>query len=144
MPKSIAAPTLTLNRLQAAAALIPIIESGLSDNKISVERAALMVSYCEWAAQAKVVNDDERLLAQTILSSLSILKDRQAECGQLDSSRAVSCRSVAEGLERQLPRSANTCSRPFAAGRALEKWTFRNVLGNRRCAASSRSVRVDR
>lgn len=83
MPKSIAAPTPTLNRLRAAVALIPVIESGLSASKISVERAALMVSYCEWAAQTHVVSDDERLLAQTILSSLSTLKDRLAECGQL-------------------------------------------------------------
>jgi|APLak6261658528_1056013.scaffolds.fasta_scaffold91656_1 hypothetical protein len=83
MPKSIAAPTPTLNRLRAAAALIPIIESGLSDKKISVERAALMVSYCEWAAQTNVESDDERSLAQTILCSLNILKDRLAECRQL-------------------------------------------------------------
>jgi hypothetical protein len=31
-----------LNRLRAAAALIPIIESGLADSKIAHDRAALM------------------------------------------------------------------------------------------------------
>jgi hypothetical protein len=82
MPKLIPAPTPTLNRLRAAAALMPIIESGLSDGKLSIERAALMASFCEWAAKADVASDDERLLAQTIVSSLNPLKDRLAGGGQ--------------------------------------------------------------
>lgn len=40
----------SLNRL-AATALIPIIESGLADSRISAERAALMPSFCEWATE---------------------------------------------------------------------------------------------
>ena len=39
-----------LCRLKTAAALIPIIDGGIADSKISHERAALMLTFCEWAA----------------------------------------------------------------------------------------------
>ncbi len=58
MPKSIAPSTPEINRLRAAAALIPIIESGLAESKLSAERAALMASFCEWATE-KSFNDPE-------------------------------------------------------------------------------------
>jgi hypothetical protein len=48
MSKQISPSTPEINRLRAAAALIPIIEAGLADSKLSVERAALMASFCEW------------------------------------------------------------------------------------------------
>lgn len=48
-----------LNRLRAAVALVPIIESGLNDSKIDRERAALMASFCSWAAQHGIENDPE-------------------------------------------------------------------------------------
>lgn len=40
----------SLNRLRAAAGLIPIIEAGLGDGKLANERAALMCEFCAWAA----------------------------------------------------------------------------------------------
>lgn len=49
MPKTPSPATPELNRLRAAAGLIPIIETGLTDGKLSIERAALMASFCEWA-----------------------------------------------------------------------------------------------
>lgn len=38
-----------LNRLQAAAGLIPIIESGLARSQLSSDQAALMCEFCAWA-----------------------------------------------------------------------------------------------
>lgn len=49
MPKSPSPATPELNRLRAAAGLIPIIETGLTDGKLTIERVALMASFCEWA-----------------------------------------------------------------------------------------------
>lgn len=44
-------PSATLNRLRAAAGLIPLIESGMRDGKISRDRAALMAEFCAWAGE---------------------------------------------------------------------------------------------
>jgi hypothetical protein len=49
----IADPTPELNRLRAAAALIPLIECGLNDGKILADRAALMSEFCAWALAHK-------------------------------------------------------------------------------------------
>lgn len=78
MLKSLPPPTPVLNRLRAAAALVPIIESGLSDRKLSPERAALMASFCEWAATAKVVGNDEIQLIDSINQGLRQIKNRLA------------------------------------------------------------------
>ena len=55
-----------INRLRAAAALIPIIEAGLVDSKMSIQRASPMVTFCEWAT--KNTSDDPLVvkLAQTV------------------------------------------------------------------------------
>ena len=53
MSKQIPPATPELNRLRAAAGLIPIIESGLTDSKLSAERAALMASFCEWTTEKR-------------------------------------------------------------------------------------------
>ena len=58
MPNQIPPPSPEINRLKAAAALIPIIESGLLASKLSVERAALMASFCEWTIE-NVPDDPE-------------------------------------------------------------------------------------
>ena len=70
MPNQIPSSTPAINRLRAAAALIPIIESGLADSRLSIERAALMASFCEWTAEN--VPDDPELekLAQTVHDGL--------------------------------------------------------------------------
>jgi len=47
MPNQIPPSTPAINRLRAAAALIPIIESGFLESRLSVERAVLMASFCE-------------------------------------------------------------------------------------------------
>jgi hypothetical protein len=58
MPK-IHPPSAALNRLRAAVALVPIIESGLGDGKIDRERAALMAEFCGWAANHGLNADAE-------------------------------------------------------------------------------------
>jgi hypothetical protein len=67
-------PNPELNRLRAAVALIPIIESGLSDSKLSVERAALMASFCEWAAAVKLDTPEAIKLSQSLSAGLARLK----------------------------------------------------------------------
>ena len=47
-----------LNRLRAASALIPIIESGLAEGKLSIERAALMGAFCDWASKVTPEDSD--------------------------------------------------------------------------------------
>ncbi|WP_150428117.1 hypothetical protein [Dechloromonas sp. CZR5] len=74
MPKSLPTPTPTLNRLRAAAGLVPIIETGLVDGKLTQERAALMASFCEWAIQETIHNEDESLLAESIHQGLDRIK----------------------------------------------------------------------
>ena len=74
MPKQMPHVAPQINRLRAAAALIPIIESGLSDSKLSVERAALMAAFCEWTTEN--LPDDPELvkLAATVASGLKRVK----------------------------------------------------------------------
>ena len=67
-------PNAELNRLRAAVALIPIIESGLNDSKLSVERAALMASFCEWAAAVKPDTPEAIKLSQSLSAGLARLK----------------------------------------------------------------------
>lgn len=74
MSKRTPLPVPGINRLRAAAALIPIIESGLAAATITVERAALMASFCEWSA-AKVSTDPETVkLTKIVDSGLQRLK----------------------------------------------------------------------
>lgn len=46
-----------LNRLRAAAGLIPIIESGLARSQLSSDRAALMCEFCSWALEYDTAGD---------------------------------------------------------------------------------------
>ena len=48
-----------LNRLRAAAGLLPLIESGLRDGKISRDRAGLMAEFCSWAATETIPDSSE-------------------------------------------------------------------------------------
>ena len=68
------APSPEMNRLRAAAALIPIIEAGLVDSKISTTRASLMASFCEWTTGN--ISDDPYAvkLAQTVEIGLKRVK----------------------------------------------------------------------
>lgn len=58
MPK-IPEPTPSLNRLRAAAGLLPMIESGLADSKLSRDRAALMADFCSWAVSSEFQGEPE-------------------------------------------------------------------------------------
>ena len=74
MSRQIPPSTPEINRLRAAAALIPIIESGLLESKLSIDRAALMASFCEWTTE-NVPDDAEAVkLAETVGSGLKRIK----------------------------------------------------------------------
>lgn len=73
MPKSLPAPSPKLNRQRAAAALIPLIESGIADSKLSPARAALMASFCEWASEIQPSDEGETLLLERIREGLQRL-----------------------------------------------------------------------
>lgn len=70
MPKPLPESTPQLNRLRAAAGLIPIIESGLSDGKLPVERVALMASFCEWATEIKPEDPAQIRLVEQVVAGL--------------------------------------------------------------------------
>ena len=65
-----------LNRLRAAAGLIPIIESGLADGKLSIERAALMASFCEWANHVETDDAEQKRLVTLVAKGLQRLEVR--------------------------------------------------------------------
>ena len=64
-----------LNRLRAAAALIPIIQSDFADKKLSRERAVNMISFIEWTASTPAENPAEQKLLNEVIAGLSRLKD---------------------------------------------------------------------
>ena len=66
--------TPALNRLRAATALIPIIESGLADSRISIERAVLMASFCEWTTENPPDDPEAARLAKTVGNGLKRIK----------------------------------------------------------------------
>jgi hypothetical protein len=74
MSRQIPPSTPEINRLRAAAALIPIIESGLLESKLSVERAALMASFCEWAVEKRSEDPEVVKLAETVGNGLKRIK----------------------------------------------------------------------
>ena len=63
-----------INRRRAAAALIPIIESGLVASKISSDRAALMASFCEWAVENPSCDAESVKLTEAIGDGLKRIK----------------------------------------------------------------------
>ena len=67
-------PSATLNRLRAVAALVPIIQSGLADSKLSRDRANQMANFIEWAANSTPENDVEQRLVNELNAGLSSLK----------------------------------------------------------------------
>ncbi|MEF8706560.1 MAG: hypothetical protein V5B07_09005 [Candidatus Accumulibacter sp. UW27] len=70
--------TPALNRLRAATALIPIIESGLADSRISAERAALMAAFCEWATENPPEDPEAAKLARAVADGLQRIQLRLA------------------------------------------------------------------
>ena len=68
-------PTPALNRLRAAAGLIPLIEDGLRQSRITAEKASLMAEFCSWAAQQGTEGGPEALrLADDIKAGLERLR----------------------------------------------------------------------
>ena len=76
MSKTPAPATPELNRLCAAAGLIPIIETGLSDGKLSIERAVLMASFCEWAVRLETQDAEQKRLVEIVTEGLNRLRAR--------------------------------------------------------------------
>ena len=74
MATQIPPPTPEINRLRAAAALIPIIESGLLASKLSLERAANMASFCEWTIEKPSDDPEVVRLAESVRKGLKRLK----------------------------------------------------------------------
>ncbi len=74
MPKISNPSSPALSRLNAAAALIPVIQSGLADTKLSREQAASMTSFIEWAASSEVENAAEQKLLEDLTAGLERLK----------------------------------------------------------------------
>lgn len=67
----------SLNRLRAAAGLIPIIEAGLGDGKLANERAALMCEFCAWAAgHGEDLGQEGEKLTSQVQNSLGRLQAR--------------------------------------------------------------------
>ena len=64
----------SLSRLKAAAALIPMIRSGLADTKLSREQAASMTSFIEWAASSTPEDDVEQQLVNELTAGIAGLK----------------------------------------------------------------------
>ena len=60
--------------LRAAAALIPLIQSGLADTKLSREQASSMTLFIEWAASITPENDVEQQLVKKLTVDLAGLK----------------------------------------------------------------------
>jgi len=75
MTKQLPLASPELNRLRAAAGLIPIIESGLTNSSLSPERAAVMASFCEWALEIQSVDADALKLIEGIRQGLDRLKE---------------------------------------------------------------------
>lgn len=69
-------PTPERNRLRAAAGLIPLIEAGLRDGKLSEARSRQMTGFCRWAASAEVTDPDLRDLQAQIQAALAHLDER--------------------------------------------------------------------
>jgi predicted oxidoreductase (fatty acid repression mutant protein) len=78
MTKPIPEPTPQLNRLRAAAGLIPIIEDGSVLRSLSQERASIMATFCAWAYDQASAEANAQALAQTIQEGLERIEARLA------------------------------------------------------------------
>ena len=75
MPMITTPSSTTLSRLRAAAALIPMIQSGLADTKLSREQASSMTLFIEGAASTPAENPAEQKLLNEVIAGLSRLQD---------------------------------------------------------------------
>ena len=70
MAKSLPDTTPQLNRLRAAAGLIPIIEDGLAKGTLTPERATAMAAFCAWAYDQPPGEKETQELSRTIREGL--------------------------------------------------------------------------
>lgn len=70
MTKTTLSSSFQINRLRAAAGLIPIIEDGLFKKTISVERASVMANFCAWAHDQPSPEPEVKNLAKIISDGL--------------------------------------------------------------------------
>jgi hypothetical protein len=80
MAKSLPDTTPQLNRLRAAAGLIPIIEDGLTKGTLTPDRASLMAAFCEWAHSQSCEDADTQSLAKTISDGLERIELKISNC----------------------------------------------------------------
>lgn len=71
--------TKKLNRLRAAAALLPQIRAGYADGKIGREKAALSAEFCLWALSDIPSDAESAKLAGQIKSGLETLESSLSE-----------------------------------------------------------------
>ena len=67
-------PTPQLNRLRAASALIPIIQSGLANAKLSRDRAVQMTQFVEWTTHCTPEDATEQALVAEVTAGLHRLQ----------------------------------------------------------------------
>jgi len=70
MAKSLPDTTPQLNRLRAAAGLIPIIEDGLTKGTLTPDRASVMAAFCAWAHDQSGEDVNTQALAKVISDGL--------------------------------------------------------------------------
>lgn len=85
MPKTVLISTPQLNRLRAAAGLIPIIEDGLFQKTISLERASAMASFCAWAHDQAGAEPDAEAFTKIISDGLERIESAIASAGECES-----------------------------------------------------------
>ncbi|MBS1196888.1 MAG: hypothetical protein H6R18_673 [Proteobacteria bacterium] len=74
MSNPVAPPSPEINHLRAAVALIPVIESGLADSKLTPERASLMAAFCEWTTESAFDKPEAVKFATRVKDGLEQLK----------------------------------------------------------------------
>ncbi|TXH03132.1 MAG: hypothetical protein E6R05_03435 [Candidatus Moraniibacteriota bacterium] len=79
MAKSLPNATPQLNRLRAAAGLIPIIEDGLRKGTLTPDRASIMATFCAWAHDQSCEEADTQALAKSISDGLERIEAMIAE-----------------------------------------------------------------
>lgn len=80
MAKSLPDTTPQLNRLRAAAGLIPIIEDGLTKGTLTPDRASLMAAFCVWAHDQSCEDVDTQTLEKTISEGLARIELKISKC----------------------------------------------------------------
>jgi hypothetical protein len=65
-----------LNRLRAAAGLIPLIEDGLTHSRIDNSKAESMVAFCQWATNHDITGSQEAdRLTSNVITGIERLQE---------------------------------------------------------------------